>query len=101
MITDEHNLAQCVVAQLEARGLSQLLHQVCAARGVTEFELCSRRRTRSVAHARQELWWRIRAQPGRCYSFFEIAGWFHRDHSTILHGVAAFQRRLLADQQLF
>jgi chromosomal replication initiation ATPase DnaA len=101
MSADDGTSAERVIAELNARGLAPLLRQVCAARGVTELELCGRRRTRSVALARHELWWRIRTQPERCYSFPEIAGWFRRDHSTIFHGVAAFERRVLADQQLF
>lgn len=93
MSTGDRILAQRVVAELQARGLAPLLRRVCAARGVTEAELCSRCRTRSVAIARQELWWRIRAQPDRDYSYSEIARMFERDPTTVISGAAAHQRR--------
>jgi chromosomal replication initiation ATPase DnaA len=90
------NPAADVIDALAARGLLELLERVCARRGVTPLELCGHGRTRSVAAARQELWWLIRRHPERSYSFFEIARLFGRDHTTVLHGVAAHQRRFAA-----
>jgi chromosomal replication initiation ATPase DnaA len=85
-----------VVQALAARGLLELLDRVCAQRGVTRSELCGDARTQSVAAARQELWWLIRHHPDRSYSFVEIARFFGRDHTTVLHGVAAYERRCAA-----
>lgn len=85
-----------VIDALSAHGLLDLVDQICARRGVTRLELCGNRRTRSVAAARQELWWLIRRNPERSYSYQEIARWFGRDHTTVLHGVGAHERRFAA-----
>ena len=84
-----------VLAALGVRGLLELLDDVCARRGVTREELCGRRQTQAVAAARHELWWLIRHHPHRGYSWSEIARIVHRDPTSILHGVAAHQRRCL------
>ncbi|MBN1611359.1 MAG: hypothetical protein JW940_32295 [Polyangiaceae bacterium] len=82
-----------VLAALSARGLGELVHAVCARRGVTPQELCGPQRTQAVAAARHELWWLIRHHPHRHYSWSEIARIVQRDPASILHGVAAHQRR--------
>lgn len=82
-----------VIHQLSLRGLLDLADAVCARRGVTRHELCCRGRTRAVAAARHELWWLIRHHPDRRYSYSEIARIVGYDHATIVHGVAAYQRR--------
>ena len=82
-----------VLAELDARGLSPLLREVAAARGVTPLELCGRWRTRAVARARHELWWRIRRHPARHYSDCEIARLFARDHSTVNQGIRSHAHR--------
>jgi hypothetical protein len=92
----------CVVAHAAIRFRARKpTFRVDARRHLSASPLIRGRRARYVALARHELWWRIRCQPGRCYSFLEIAGWFRRDHSAIFHGVAAHERRLLADEQVF
>jgi chromosomal replication initiation ATPase DnaA len=53
-----------------------------------------------LPQARQELWWLIRRHPERSYSFLEIARFFGRDHTTVLHGVAAHERRYAASARL-
>jgi len=85
-----------VITNLRVRGLLDLVDTVCVLRGVTRDEVCGRQRTRAVTAARHELWWRLRAHPQRCYSFPEIARLFGCDHSTIIQGVAAHQRRQMA-----
>jgi len=82
-----------VLAALCARGLSELVDAVCARRGVTPQELCGARRTQAIAAARHELWWLIRHHPLRNYSWSEIARIVQRDPASILHGVAAHDRR--------
>jgi chromosomal replication initiation ATPase DnaA len=82
-----------VLAALDAHGLSALLRDLCGRRGVLPEEVCGRRRTLSVARARHELWWRIRNHPNREYSYLEIAHLFGRDHTTVMHGIAAHLRR--------
>jgi chromosomal replication initiation ATPase DnaA len=88
----EHD-ASAVIEDLSAHGLLDLVDQVCLLRGVTRLELCGSARTRSAATARHELWWRIRNHPERSYSYFEIARFFRRDHSTVVHGVVMHGRR--------
>jgi chromosomal replication initiation ATPase DnaA len=84
---------ETIVAALSIRGLLDLLDFVCARRGVTRSELCGRARTQAVAAARHELWWLIRNHPERRYSYPEIARIVGRDTATVMHGIAAHQRR--------
>jgi chromosomal replication initiation ATPase DnaA len=83
-----------VTARLRVRDLLVLVDEVCKRRGVTRNEVCGRTRSRAVSYARQEIWWRIRHHPERVYSYPEIARLFARDHTTILAGISAHQRRL-------
>jgi chromosomal replication initiation ATPase DnaA len=87
------NHPDAILAELSLRGLRELLDDVCVRRGVTPQELCGPRRTQAVAAARHELWWLIRHHPLRCYSCSEIARIVQRDPASILHGVAAHERR--------
>jgi chromosomal replication initiation ATPase DnaA len=82
-----------VIENLRTRGLLEVVDAVCALRGVTRTEVCGRRRTRAIALARHELWWCLREHLERFYSFPEIARLFECDHSTVLYGVAAHERR--------
>jgi chromosomal replication initiation ATPase DnaA len=82
--------ASVILDALVERDLVELLDTVCAGRGVTRDEICGRVRTRTVARARQELWWRLRA--GRAFSYEEIGRLFQRNHSTVLHGIRAYRK---------
>lgn len=82
-----------VLAALDAHALTPLLDDLCRHRGVLPADVCGRRRTLSVTRARHELWWLIRNHPQRAYSYLEIARLFGRDHTTVIHGVAAHLRR--------
>lgn len=88
-----------VLDSLTLRDLTELLDDVCRHRAVTRHEVCGRTRTKAVARARHELWWRLRHQPEACFSFEEIGRIFCRHHATVLHGVRAHQRRL-ADREV-
>jgi hypothetical protein len=83
-----------VVGALSLRGLLAMVDEVCAARGVLRSRVCSRRRTRAVAWARQEAWWRIRTWPGRSYSHQEIASMWGSDVSTVRAGIARHVARM-------
>ena len=72
------------------RDLVGLLDDICRTRGVTREEVCGRKRTKNVARARQELWSRLRRDPGMSYG--EIARLFGRNHTTVMTGVRAFLR---------
>lgn len=89
----EPNTTADVLAALHAHNLLPLLQHICERRGVVVDDVCGRARSRSVAHARQELWWSIRHDPQRSYSLLEIARLFRRDHTTVSHGVTAHARR--------
>jgi chromosomal replication initiation ATPase DnaA len=82
-----------VADQLRARDLLPLVDDVCKRRGVTLDEVCGRARSKAIARARQEVWWRIRHHPEREYSYPEIARLFARDHTTIMAGIGAHERR--------
>lgn len=84
---------EAVLADLRAHELLELVEEVRRRRGVALHELCGRARSQNVAAARHELWWRIRHHPERCYSLPEIGRLFGRDHTTVLHGLSAYQRR--------
>ena len=83
-----------VLDSLSGRDLLELLDDVCRNRAVTRDEVCGRTRTKAVACARHELWWRLRHHPELCFSFEEIGRIFSRHHATVLQGVRAHQRRL-------
>jgi chromosomal replication initiation ATPase DnaA len=83
-----------VMKGLDVRDLLGLVDDVCRRRAVTRQEICGRTRTKAIALARHELWWRLRHDPETCFSYQEIGRLFARHHVTILHGVRAHQRRL-------
>jgi chromosomal replication initiation ATPase DnaA len=85
--------AAAVDSALRAHGLGSLLDELCLRRGVPALDLCGRARSRSVARARQELWWTLRHLPEHDYSTSEIARMFQRHATTVLHGIAACERR--------
>ena len=82
-----------IMKGLDVRDLLGLADDVCRRRAVTRQEICSRTRTKAIASARHELWWRLRHDPERCFSYQEIGRLFARHHVTIMHGVRAHQRR--------
>jgi len=86
--------ADALIDSLRSRDLFDLVLEICRARGVLVHDVCGRGRSRSVSAARHEAWWRIRHHPARCYSLSDIGRLFDRDHSTILCGLRAHDRRL-------
>jgi chromosomal replication initiation ATPase DnaA len=89
-------IASDVAEQLRARDLLPLALEVCKRRGVTLTEVCGRARSQAISRARHEVWWRIRHHPERAYSYPEIARLFARDHTTIIAGISAHERRASA-----
>ena len=85
---------QPVLDALVERDLTALLDEVCRHRAVTHAEVCSAVRTKGVAQARHELWWRLRHHPDLAFSLEEIGRLFRRDHTTVLRGVRAHAQRL-------
>jgi len=82
-----------VLEALRARDLLDALDDVCRRRHVTRDDLCGRGRTRAAASARQEIWWLLRHHPELNFSFADIGRLFDRDHTTIMAGVDAHERR--------
>lgn len=70
-----------------------IVQSVAKAHGVTMDDMLSERRSRPIAWPRQEAMWRVRqATP---FSYPTIGRLFGgRDHTTVLHGVTAFEARL-------
>lgn len=83
-----------VLAALTERGLVGLLDEVCRAHHVTRDEITGRSRSRSVAFARQDLWWRLREAYG--FSYGELGRIFARNHTTVLHGLRRWESQMLA-----
>lgn len=61
-------------------------------RGIPLNDFFGTTRTWDVAHPRQEFWASLRPE----HSFPVIGRHFNRDHSTVQHGVEAYQRRRAA-----
>jgi chromosomal replication initiation ATPase DnaA len=90
-------VATAVFSALRAHNLLALLDEICHHRGVLVHEVCGESRKQSVSWARQELWFQIRNHPDRHYSYAEIARLFHRDHTTVRHGIQTHIRRIRDD----
>lgn len=73
-----------------------VVEAVAAEHRLPEAALFGRAKRRAVAHPRQQAWARIRALDGplgKPFSLARIGAWFGRDHSTVLDGVRAYERR--------
>lgn len=81
-----------IIAELARRDLLGLVDEVCRLRHVTRDELCGRGRTKAVASARREVWWRLRHHPDLSFSYPELGRLFARDHATIIAGVRVHDR---------
>ena len=81
-----------VLTALTERGLLGRLDEVCRLHHVTRAEVCSRSRSRAVSNARQDLWWRLRHDVTLRFSYMEIGRLFARNHTTVMHGVRAFEK---------
>lgn len=73
--------------------LRQIAEEVCAARGISMIDFMSQRRTAAVARARQEAYWRARHETMASLPKIGLA-YGGRDHSTIIHGIKAHERRM-------
>lgn len=84
--------------------LQQVIRDVSILRGVSVVDILSTSRVRHIAHARQEVAWRMRQakdERGKSrFSFPQIAAWMGGyDHSTIVHAVKSHEARMQeADQ---
>lgn len=82
--------------QTQGQAIRELIGQVAAEHGLTYDDMIGHNRTRRVSHARQELYWRMKREFPRL-SLPQIAKHIgNRDHTTILHGIAAHEARMAA-----
>lgn len=63
----------------------RIVYDVCKRRGLVFEDVVGPSKHRDLTIARFECWYRIRQETA--YSFPQIAKFFGRDHSTVLHGV--------------
>jgi len=70
---------------------------VCARYGVTLDEMLGARGRMWISHARQVAMWL--AWPVTTATWPELGLRFHRDHSTVMHGVARIDARMAADPE--
>ena len=82
-----------VSIRLTRHTLSRVLEVVASRHGLTPDEVLSQRRTRRIAYGRQELMAELRRLR---YSLPEIGRMLGKDHTTVLHGVRAHERRQAA-----
>ena len=68
-----------------------LVELVAAKHGITTKELMSPTRKKNIVEARQEAMYRIKVSTG--YSILEIARFFNKDHTTILHAISKYERK--------
>ena len=78
--------------------LRQLAREVGARQGLSPEDILSRSRDRSIAHARQEVIWRLYSarhpDGARRFSMPQIGRYLGQDHTTILHAIRAHEKRM-------
>ncbi len=79
------------VSTSRQKPISAIFDEVCVRHGLSHDELMLGA-TRQHGRIRHEAYWRCCAKAG--HSFSEVGRFFHKDHTTIMHGVAEHQRRL-------
>lgn len=86
--------------QIAPTGLESLVGRAARLFGVEPEEIMRVDRRAHVVRARQFVMWTLRrkrkADGSPAHSFAEIGRVLHLDHSTVVHGVAEHQRRVLA-----
>jgi len=90
------NLTLLVEPPPPPKGMSRQIHSivvdVAAKHKVTVPLIMGETRDKRVVAARHEVWWRVWRTSGLSYP--RIGAMFHRDHTTILHGVKQYQKRV-------
>lgn len=72
--------------------LHQIMRETCKKYEISRLDLISECRSQRFTHARQECMWRMRKET--VASTTAIGRMLRRDHTTVMHGVQAHQRRL-------
>lgn len=88
-------MAESLRRQLARMELLPLVLAIAHKYGLGLHELCERRRSQRLAHARHEVWhFLYHARDDLSYP--DLASMFDRDHSTVRHGVLTHEQRLQA-----
>lgn len=74
------------------RQAESIINDYSRASGFTVEDLCSPKRTRAIAHVRQDCMLAIRRSTSLGLS--QIGQFFNRDHTTVMHGIRASEKRL-------
>lgn len=82
-----------VLDEIGAIRWMRILHAVAKNHGVAASEILGNSRKRHVINARFEVFYRLRIDLAMSYT--KIGTVFHKDHSTILHGVNKVRKKLL------
>lgn len=73
--------------------MAEIAAQVAAERRISVSEMKGARRDALLAQARQEAMWLMRQQ-GR-WTLPQIGRFFSRDHTTVIHGIRAHEKRTM------
>lgn len=71
--------------------IESIINEICTRYKISRIDLLSRRRARHLAWPRQEAYWR--ASKETMMSLPAIGRAFGRDHTTIMHGIDAHEKR--------
>lgn len=98
------SLGHPFVRWVASMSMHEIARDVCRRHGLTLDQLRSKSRIRPIAHARQEAMWLmrqvLRPDGRKRFSFMQIAGFLDmEDHTTIIHGVKAYEARRDEDLQ--
>ena len=70
----------------------EIIAEVAEVYGLKPNQLTGKNRTKLIVHARQAAQWTIRDELG--ISLPAIGRFFDQDHTTVLHGIRAHERRM-------
>lgn len=85
-----------LLAELERRGLGELVDQVATDHFALPHEIVGRTRRPTPTRARHEVWRRLR---DRGFSLNEIGAMFDRDHTTVMIGIRKARARRNGDER--
>ena len=78
--------------------ISDIEWACCVKFGITRAQMIGQNRTKHVVHPRQVAMYLVRTLTGA--SLPATGRRFHKDHTTVMHGIASVQKRMQADPRL-
>ncbi len=82
-----------IEAILSQTALLEVTEDICRKHGVMLHQVLRRDRHKSIAGARQAIWFAMYNHPDRNYSYPDIGNVWGYDHVTILNGCRAHRKR--------